>query len=734
MPARSHTRPRALSRCLALLLLLPGVGCLTIPENLDDPNAAPSAPSTVQELLDRHIAATGGAAALRALTQRTVEARVIFQAQEGCKEGDTDCVWEETTGQFVLFSTADARMYRRMVVGDNVLERGFDGETGWQMQAQPQVLVIEDPAAFPVLREDALLHWYFDVQLREELALELLPSRKDEGGRELDGIVWFAASATLPQAEKWFDRATGLLYEEIERDGETGDAVRRVYEDYREVDGVKVPWLIKQITEVEGYADHVVELRIQVVHHREVREEMFAVPELGPTEPEPDQLLTMLEQAKTDADKPEAGVLAFVTHARLAYAAIHFDEAKTAAKRALAVDKGELEALYILARIALLEGDFKEADKLVRQAIAKGLREDEAARQLAWIHMRRGEWAKAAKELEQAGSPELADRYAAFSGKPLDAKMGGDGCSTEVPFEEINGAIVVTVDADGSPLKLLLDTGASDLLLSDTRARSLVIGTDAEAPLVGGGPPLKQGQLDTLEIGDLTVANVPVTMIPDNQMGDVVGIDGIDGVLGIRAVAGRQLTVERAAKTMWLVEPGKRCSKQLESHRSGPAVPFWVHETHYIYLQALLNGAEGLYLLNTGMRGADLTANGGAYAHAGVGAPPLLGGEPSLARIESFALGEHQLKDLGAAWGFMEQNATTDGFRLDGMLGLGALGDGSWTLDFEQQRLYLRPAAAAPAKAPTKDDVPKGVPGGVPGGVTGGVPPKGVPGGAAKGR
>jgi hypothetical protein len=714
MPARSHTRPRALSRSLALTLLLfpipgVGVGCLKIPENFDEPNAAASAPSTAQELLDRHITASGGAEALRALTQRTVEARVIFQAQDGCQEGDADCVWEETTGQFVLFSTADGRMYRRMVVGDNILERGFDGKTGWQMQTQPQVLVIEDPAAFPVLREDALLHWYFGVQDRKELALELLSSRKQEGGLELDGIVWFAASPELPQAEKWFDRATGLLYEEIERDGESGDTVRRVYEDYREVDGVKVPWLIKQITQVEGYADHVVELRIQVVHHRPVREEMFAVPELGPAEPQPDQLLTVLEQAKTDAGKPGADVLAHVTHARLAYAAIHFDEAKAAAKRALAQDKNELEAIYILARIALLEGDLQGSEKLVRQAIAKGLREDEAARQLAWIHMRRGEWSKAAKNLADAGSPELAARYSAFSGKPLDGKMGGDGCSTTLTYEPANGAIVVTVDADGSPLKLLLDTGASDLLLSDGRARSLVIGTDAEAPLVGGGPPLKQGQLDSLTIGDFTVQNVPVTMIPDDQMGAVVGLEGVDGVLGIRAFAGRQLTVDRSANTLSLIEPGKRCAKQLEARRSGHSVGFWVHETHYIYLLAQLNGAEGLYLLNTGMRGADLTANGGAYAHAGVGAPPLLGGVPSLAQIHEFALGEHELANLGAAWGFMEQNATTDGFRLDGMLGLGALGGGTWTLDFEQQRLYLQPPAKQPpAKAAPPSEPAKG--------------------------
>ena len=99
----------------------------------------------------------------------------------------------------------------------------------------------------------------------------------------------------MPQSEKWFDRETGLLYEEIERDTETSDVVRRVYSDYREVDGVQVPWLIQQITEVEGYPDHVVDLRMQVVHHREVPQDRFALPELGPTEPEPDQLLAALD-------------------------------------------------------------------------------------------------------------------------------------------------------------------------------------------------------------------------------------------------------------------------------------------------------------------------------------------------------------------------------------------------------------------------------------------------------
>ncbi|MFO7561715.1 MAG: aspartyl protease family protein [Enhygromyxa sp.] len=669
-------------------------GCLTIPEDLDQPNAEAAAPSTVQELLDRHIVSSGGAEALRALSQRTVEARIVFKEQEGCEPNDPECVWEETVGQFVLYTTADGRMYRRMVVGDNILERGFDGQTGWQMQADPQVLALEDPSATPILREDALLHWYFDLdsEAREGLALELLPARKSEDGeRDLDGIRWFRAGPVTPESEKWFDRATGLLHEEIERDTETGDRVRRIHTDYREVDGVQVPWLIQQITEIEGRPDQIIELRMQVVHHRAVREEMFAIPELGPIEPEPDQLLATLDKARAAAEAEPRDVIAQVTWARWAFVAVHFDEAREAAKRALALDKNELEALYILARVALLEGDTRTAEKLLRQAVPRGLDESKAARQLAWVHLRQGAWAAAAKDLAAAGDPALASRYAAFEGKPLIGKMGGDGCSTRLPIKIENGAVLVEVEVDGEDLRLLFDTGAADLIISVGKARSLVIGTDAEAPLVSGGPPLGHGQFERLTLGDFHVTNVPVAMYPDDQLGYIVGLPGVDGVLGVRPFAGRQITVDVASETLEIVEPSRRCQKQIDANRAGAAVPFWVHETHYLYVLGKMNGAEGMYLLNTGMRGADLTANEAAYAYAGIGAPVVRPGSSPVATIQRFELGDFTREGLGAAWGFFRKNATVDGFRLDGMLGLPVLGDGRWTLDFEQQRLYLQP-------------------------------------------
>jgi hypothetical protein len=397
--------------------------------------------------------------------------------------------------------------------------------------------------------------------------------------------------------------------------------------------------------------------------------------------------------------------------ARVAFAAAHFDEARTAARAALKLDKNDLEALYVLTRLDLLDNDLGSAESNLRKAVAAGLRDDEAARQNAWIHLRRGQWDKAADDLAAAGNDQLADRYRAFDGRPFAAKMGGDGCRTTLPIKLEQGAVLFEVGADGDTLRLLLDTGASDVIITDSKAKSLVIGTDATAPLSAGGPPLPQGQLDKLTIGALEIENVPVSMFPADQLGVVVGLEGVDGILGIRPFAGRQLTIDFDRDVMEIVEPSKRCKAQLAANRTGTKLPFWVHETHYLYVFGHMREAEGVYLVNTGMRGADLTANEGAYAFAGIGAPALYANQTAaLAQVDRFRLGEWKLENLVAAWGFLAQNATSDGFRLDGMIGLGVLGDGSWTIDFDTREFYLRPSTqpkpAADAKPPADPKKP----------------------------
>src|SRR5690606_1497366 len=100
--------------------------------------------------------------------------------------------------------------------------------------------------------------------------------------------------------------------------------------------------------------------------------------------------------------------------------------------------------------------------------------------------------------------------------------------------------------------------------------------------------------------------------------------------------------------------------------------------------------AEGLYLLNTGMRGADMTATQLAYQHAGIGAPPMRSDQAAMVVVPEFSLGKGLVaKDPQSAFGYFEQTETSDGFRLDGMLGLGVLGQKPLTIDYETRKLYF---------------------------------------------
>lgn len=685
----SSFRATILSICVGVL----PAACLRVPEEFpEEPDGTPAAPSTVSEVLDRHVSGLGGEKALRPLSQRTVEARMVIHPEEGCEEGSETCQWQEKTGSFLFQTTAGGQMYRRNVIDEIVEERGFDGKVGWALIGES--LRIDTQAEAVINREEAVLHWYFGVAERKVDTTLLRPREEDtdEGQRILDGVKWQVPGGP-PGKALWFDRATGLRAEEVSAEGEGENQTKQVvtYEDYRDVDGVLVPHVIKVRNELGERAQEI-EFIVQRVTHDPIDPTKFAIPELAKPKAVPDPALAELAGARAAAAADPKDIAAQMELARRAFVAAHFNEARSAANAALAIDKNEPEALVLVSRIEVLSGNYAAAAKTLSRAKKANVREEIIARERAWIHMRGGDYRKLADALDVAGNPVLAGRYRTFTGTPFVPKLADGGCTASIPLVAKEPLALVEVDIAGTKVAAIVDTGAADLIVTQSFAAELGLKTLATSQVAKGMPAIGHSRVEKIVAGGLTLENVPVNIFDDASIADMAGDEAkrVKAVLGIGALAQFTVALDVPGGKMDLALASKKCASAQAELRKGDSVPFWMHETHYIYVMASMNGAEGLYLVNTGMRGADMTANQAAYAFAAIGAPPMRADEAPMVRVAELDIGKAMRgKDLAAAYGYFQQGQTSDGFRIDGMLGLGVLGKTRFVIDFEQHRLYF---------------------------------------------
>lgn len=671
-------------------------GCLRIPpESTDAPGANAEAPTTAAEVLDRYTRALGGEEALRAHPQRTVEARLVLRAEPNCEPGDESCLSEDQSGSFLHQSTLEGRLYQRTVLGDNVEEHGFDGKLGWSLLGN-EALRLDTPEEAEISREEGLLHWHLDASKRG-VELQLLPPRaEDSRGRvmTLDGVRWRSPGAPMAK-ELWFARDTGLLHEEVSKD-EQGDLPQSqivTYEDYKKVDGVVVA---HSITVRNQLGDRIqeVEFITQRVHHEPIADDRFAIPVLPDVQPKPDPLLAQLETARSEAREEPKDVAAQVEWARTAFMAAHFDEARTAATGALALDPNEPEALLTLTRLHLLRGELAQAEKLLKRARKTGVREQVLAREESWILHRKRDFVRLADALDEANSTTLAGRYRTFAGTPLVATWPSDACAMDVDMTMHETLALVPIQAGDIATHAIFDTGAADLIISASLADELEVAIQSRTKIAEGLPDIGHGQIPRLQIGHLQIKNVPVNVFDDASIEQMAGASKtrVRAVFGASLLRDYVVRVDVPGKKLRAVSTARKCKAQAEALRTGPSAPMYLHETHYLYIPARMNEAEGIYLLNTGMRGADLTANRPANDYAGIRMPPLRSGETPMVDVRRIQLADGvEVQGAREAYGLFQQTQSSDGFRVDGMFGLGILGRRPFVLDFEQLRLHFPP-------------------------------------------
>ncbi len=216
-------------------------------------------------VLDKSIEALGGKEALKKLTCRVSKGTVEFTGGPG----------PATKGTVTLYEAAPNK--RRYVVQLPQLTRevGTDGEVYWELDhAQNPRLREGEEKAVAERQADfyAALHWRQHYEKVECVGDE------DVEGRSCYKLV--LTPKIGPPETVYYERKTGLpIKHEIVRKTELGDTpIEILLEDYREVDGIRLPFKMVRRFSTMGQPQTAVTVWESIQHNVEIPPEKFELP------------------------------------------------------------------------------------------------------------------------------------------------------------------------------------------------------------------------------------------------------------------------------------------------------------------------------------------------------------------------------------------------------------------------------------------------------------------------
>lgn len=199
--------------------------------------AAGSTP-TADQILERYVQAIGGKAALEKVTTRVMKGTL-----ELTPSGDTGSIVPGTVE--IDGKAPNKRVVTSNVPGSGADARGYNGASGWYVDPD------EGPKDLTGSDLDAIK---LDAEFYRELKLkDLYPKMAVAGKATIGNSEAYVVDATLADGslEKfYFDAQTGLLVRDdspvvIPDEGKTTQV--SLLEDYRDVDGVKLPFTIRRM-------------------------------------------------------------------------------------------------------------------------------------------------------------------------------------------------------------------------------------------------------------------------------------------------------------------------------------------------------------------------------------------------------------------------------------------------------------------------------------------------------
>ena len=218
-----------------------------------DPKPAETKPAealpTVDQIVEKHVQAVGGKAAMEKLTTRAVKGTIEIPAMG-------------ISGPTESYAKAPNKTVNKISLGGvGDFAQGYDGTTAWEQNPMAGFRVLSGPE-LALMKREAEFHG--DLKFKEMYPKAVVKGKQKLGDRDVYLVE--ATPAEGGPEQLYYDAQTGLLARrDFVVDSPQGQFPTETYlEDYREVDGVKIPFTMRQTNPMVSFTIKVTEVKHNV--------------------------------------------------------------------------------------------------------------------------------------------------------------------------------------------------------------------------------------------------------------------------------------------------------------------------------------------------------------------------------------------------------------------------------------------------------------------------------------
>jgi hypothetical protein len=392
-----------------------------------------------------------------------------------------------------------------------------------------------------------------------------------------------------------------------------------------------------------------------------------------------------------------------------------FAEAGTLYSKIVAQNPKDHSAILQFGRIALLSNRLDDAQKWLEKAIALQPDDTDAKVMLAEVFYRRDDFQKAAAALngvEVNSNKLIIAQYPTLNVAKLESFKGqtpyelqGNGEITHVKFVRTEPLPVLNVRVNGGDeVTFFIDTGGSEVALDTDFAKELGVPQfSAVQGTFSGGQhqEVQLGRIESLSVGDWTIKNLPVAMLPLRQLSEGLGVKQINGIIGTTLFYQFIATMDYPKGELVL---RRKTAKNLEEFKKSPgkkvAVPIWMASDHFMVGWGRVETLPPtLLFVDTGLVGAGVKLAESVIKEAGIKleenkATEGAGGGGTLKivpyTVHHLSFGDIKEKNVAGLYDGPFPWENTFGFHLAGMVGHDFFKPYAVTFDFQNMQIFLQ--------------------------------------------